>query len=983
MGYRRALLFRWSRRDRLAVLVVAVSVAFLVGTTLVVLAAGTQTAGIAAEFGSTGQVTHFESVATARESTGGSALVLPYAVVTTDDGESAVVLARPAPSDFATELGLDGTGVSLGRLDRPVHVSLRGETGSATIEIQPRAQETALPPDWYLAPEDLVSKLGPTGALVVTPGAASTASGSPLQAALEFFLRGTRQALSALSVAAIGAAVLVGVTLFGVTRMGVRDRLETIHIVRATGGEPRTVLALFALRAGLITAVGAALGYALGVILPNAAVSVAVATGQPISLPLRLTGAALTTLVPVLLAPVLIGTLAGALAAYPAATGSPGRIDASHTPTTTAGGSTRSARLRPRLLDGRLIVPTAATLAAFVVFATVAAGLGTALAPIAAADTSTVVEPGSPHPIASQVPESYADALATQGIDASAEILLLEVIDGQPFVGVGAAFDQYAAVHGATVTDGRPPEAPNEAIIGASLASTLDVQVGDRLVLGGSTRERFTMVTVVGRFEAPGATSSQLVVSLDTARHLSGVRSGSVNLVSADRLPAPSTTGESAIGVIDITVPSRVPANGTLEVRVTLRNDGLESGTRSLTLRYGGEVYERSVQVQPVSTRTVTMDVPAGSPGTGTVRVAGLERTVHVVEPDAIAIEGLPARSPPDGRPLVQVVTLAGEPVADASVTVEGTEWRTDDNGRTRIAFNGTGEQRVVASTGDRTASRTIDVRPDAGRAVTVSMTVHPSNPNVLVEPTARIHLGNPWAVRIDRALVLEAETASHRSDVTLAPGATKTLSIPLERHGPGTYGLVLKLDGRTVVESHYTVTGDDRLAAALASSGRTGQTGISRAIEAALGNLRLVIAVVVGLAGLMTVGATTATFAAGVQARRRTLGVHRATGAGPTDVLRLVLTDALKLGLVSTAVGLLTGLAVVFTFTRFGLLTVFGISVPAAPPLPVTASIAAVALGLTLLGAAMATWAVLTATPASLLWETPLSSHGREVSDD
>lgn len=123
MGYRRALLFRWSRRDRLAVLVVAVSVAFLVGTTLVVLAAGTQTAGIAAEFDSTGQVTHFDSVATARESTDGSALVLPYADVTTDDGESAVVLARPAPSDFATELGLHGTGVSLGGLDRPVLVS--------------------------------------------------------------------------------------------------------------------------------------------------------------------------------------------------------------------------------------------------------------------------------------------------------------------------------------------------------------------------------------------------------------------------------------------------------------------------------------------------------------------------------------------------------------------------------------------------------------------------------------------------------------------------------------------------------------------------------------------------------------------------------------------------------------------------------------------------------------------------------------------
>lgn len=47
MSYRRALVTRWSRRDRLAVLVVAV--AFLTGVTLLLLAAGVQTASVAAQ----------------------------------------------------------------------------------------------------------------------------------------------------------------------------------------------------------------------------------------------------------------------------------------------------------------------------------------------------------------------------------------------------------------------------------------------------------------------------------------------------------------------------------------------------------------------------------------------------------------------------------------------------------------------------------------------------------------------------------------------------------------------------------------------------------------------------------------------------------------------------------------------------------------------------------------------------------------------
>lgn len=40
LSYRRALVARWSHRDRLAVLVVAVTVGFLVGTTLLVLGDG-------------------------------------------------------------------------------------------------------------------------------------------------------------------------------------------------------------------------------------------------------------------------------------------------------------------------------------------------------------------------------------------------------------------------------------------------------------------------------------------------------------------------------------------------------------------------------------------------------------------------------------------------------------------------------------------------------------------------------------------------------------------------------------------------------------------------------------------------------------------------------------------------------------------------------------------------------------------------------
>jgi cell division protein FtsX len=117
-----------------------------------------------------------------------------------------------------------------------------------------------------------------------------------------------------------------------------------------------------------------------------------------------------------------------------------------------------------------------------------------------------------------------------------------------------------------------------------------------------------------------------------------------------------------------------------------------------------------------------------------------------------------------------------------------------------------------------------------------------------------------------------------------------------------------------------------------------------------------------------MTVGGTTAAFAGAVHARRQTLGVHRATGAAPLRVLRLVLWDAARLGLFGSIVA--AGLAQVglFVLGQLGYLTAFGVRL--SPTLETVELLATVlgGLGLTLLGAGLATAGVLAASPTSLL---------------
>jgi hypothetical protein len=170
-------------------------------------------------------------------------------------------------------------------------------------------------------------------------------------------------------------------------------------------------------------------------------------------------------------------------------------------PPATIGSRTRGdGWLSLRVLDGRAQVPTAAKLTAFLLVSLVFVAGVTVLTPVTATETATISEPGAGHPVASQVPAGYADGLRANGIDASGEILLFAVRDGKPIPARGIEYDEYATISGATIVEGRAPQASDEAVIGSKLGSGLDV--GETVTLGGSVRSAVTRVEIVGRTEA-------------------------------------------------------------------------------------------------------------------------------------------------------------------------------------------------------------------------------------------------------------------------------------------------------------------------------------------------------------------------------------------------------------------------------------------------------------------------------------------------
>lgn len=983
-SYRAALLTRWSRRDRLAVAVVAFVVAFLTATVLLFTAFNAQVLGLAASYDAGATVAPEAEVGS-----GEARLVVTTAEVRADGappGRSTVAglssQVTVTTDRGAVRLAPPPTGATVGQQQPSDRVRLVGDAATETVRTGVRST-TLLPPTWYLTDAATAERLGGGTAYVVRTGADQPRvpdAGVPLRGVFPFFLLGTGATLTVLRVVTLVASVLAAVTVFSVSRMAVLDRRRTVRVARATGATGRALAGLFALRGALLALVGTALGYGVGVIAPRLAVNAAVFAGVPATLDLAVSMDALTVLLPGYAAVVGVGAGAGLAASYGLVTGPPAAVGDAVGPPSTPRRRSRSGgriRLRPRVLDWRPVVPTAATLTVFVAIGLVlAAGVG-ALGPVVAGG-ETVVEPGSAHPVASTVPTGYADALRATGTDASPEILAFSVHDGEAFVTRGVDYGSFASVSSAGLARGRAPDGPGEAVVGASLADRLNVGPGEDILLGGSTRAALTRVTVVGVFTAPGGVDDQLLVSLPTARHLTGKPAGTVQFVRTDGLTA--TERESGPIVVELSAPGTAIAGETVSVEATVLNPG-DARAETVTASLGNVTRTTRVDLGAFDRSTVRFDLPVGEPGTATLTVGNRTRTLTVQSPDALVLTGLPERAPPGSEPRVLVRTAAGSPVANATVVVGNRTVRTDRDGRVRLPLNATGEREVVVRAGNRSVRRTVTVAAGTDRRPVVSLSVSPSDPSVLSTPTVTASLQNPWNRTLVRTVTLSGADRATKRTVRLAPGDRATVRLPLGRLAPGDLSATAAVNGTTVARQGITVSGDDRLAAALATGGRTGGSGIGQAIASVVGSLQVLAGTVLALAGVTVVGSVTAVFASAVRARRRTLGIHRATGATPRRIRRLVVGDALRLGAVAAAIGLALGTGLAVALDRLGLLTLYGIRLAISPSPRLLGGLALAALALVAVAAGLATRSVTVPEPGSLL--TQPGAGGRNEGSD
>ncbi|MFC6766308.1 ABC transporter permease [Natrinema soli] len=980
MDYPRVLVNRWARRDWFAVLVIALTVALLVGATLLVVTAGAQTTTLAADYEANATVTSYDSVAAAHNATGPHAVVLPLATATSATGEQRTVVGVPADSPSGIDLPAQPSG-AVGPDNETSTWQFEGTDGTVTRTVTPApaaATTDLLPPTWIRTTPATLEQLGPTEALVLTPTEnAATHEGTPLVSALAFFVTGTADILGIVWSGIAVAGALVAVTLSSVVRLTIRERAQTIRVLRATGATPRQIRTALALRAGLLAAAGATLGYAIGVIIPNAAINVAVAAGLPTTLSVQVTTDAV----------MLIGALVGALLVVGAGTGYVTARRATTQPPTHVGRTHETShsspwrrldlngighRLSPTILPLRTIGPTAATLSTFAVIVLLVGSLGTVGASLST-DSATVTAPDAPHPLGSQVPAEYGDTLTSQGVAASPEILLFTSYENQPYLARGVDYTAFANVTGSRIVAGTAPTAPDEAVIGSALAETLGLAPGDEVPLGGTTDTAVTQVTIVGTYTTGGLADHQLLVSLPTARHLSTVENGSVNLIRTDdAAPAATSTAESPT-VVATDVPSYVQTGEPVTVNVTVWNPTDTRMESTLTTTLGSAESTHPVVLDAQERRTVTLTLDPPPVGAHTLRIDGTAHPVTVVEEPPLEITTLPATAPPNESLQIRVREATGAPAANATVTLDGQSTELTATGTAWLQTPAEpGTYPVTVQAGKRNQTQSLQITKDSQPTAIATATIAPPSPTIHTRPTVTVQLANPWNRTLETPVTINGSGTAHQETVRLEPGATRTLSTRLPHRPVGTYTVDVTAGNQPLTTTEYQVTGDERLVSALAASGYVeGGGGLGTAITYAIGNLQVLLGALVGLAVVTVIGATSLVLTRAIHARRHTFAIYRATGAAPRRLWMLILGDALRIGAVASGGAFLLACGVLKGLAALGQLTVFGISLEPQPTLPLVGAILGGGIVLTLLAAAVATVPLIRAPPATLLTES------------
>jgi len=487
------------------------------------------------------------------------------------------------------------------------------------------------------------------------------------------------------------------------------------------------------------------------------------------------------------------------------------------------------------------------------------------------------------------------------------------------------------------------------ALVGSALLHRLGVEPPYRLPLVGSYSSKIVFVDIVGWFETGSSLDYELLVSLDTARFLSGMSSQRVSIVRvATSEPAwlsdlLSPTG-ARFALFDLLVQKGQAAPGeNVSVSVGVRNWGGEAGTVDVMFSVDGAAFEtRSVSLNASASVRLMTAVALSDLGNHTVTasIAGafpvvLGANVTCVQPYLRV--ACPSKVPLGSNFTVTVTDYLGRAVPDAEISFGSHVHVADDWGNTTFAADAAGTFPVTAEYAALTpASASVTVvdasaYPAEFIPVVASFTLSPETIKEPESATGVVAIQNDGSLSGELNLTVYLDGSPHMTlDVSLDGLESMSVSFRLRGLGVGSHivqvgnfshGITVRSwisDNPDLVQLVMRYSGSSALFAADA-------VPIYQAAKMSEGNVAVAVVSVGAIAALLAVLAITSVFSKEVHEARRRLGILKTIGASRSAIRRLVFPQALETGLGGAALGVAFGVALADTLSKSEVFVIFG----------------------------------------------------------
>ena len=591
----------------------------------------------------------------------------------------------------------------------------------------------------------------------------------------------------------------------------------------------------------------------------------------------------------------------------------------------------------------------------FTATVSVLVGLHSAPAAFAADEGFAIASSSAPTIFASQVDTSMVGALTAlpQIKGASPEILAFSSFDDRSFVLRGVDLDMFNSTGPSfkkfELSGGGSPKDKDSALVGANLMSRLGIDPPYVIPVVGSYTSKLAFVNIVGYFETGSSMDDELLVSLDVARHLTGMSTQKASLIRISTsdpdwlsgLLAPSGARFTLFDLL--TQKSQVAFGEPVAVSVGVRNWGSDAGEVDVEFMEDGSVFadktvklnssqsERIVEMHSftsLGTHNITVSIGGSFPVTLSAGIGVVEPYLNIAAPSKVAL----------GESFTVTVTnYLGNAAVDAEVVFGTRSNTTDENGNTTFVAEVAGTTEISANlTGFADARASINVvdlsaYPAQFLPSIVYFSLSPDTIKESESATAVVVAGNNGSLPGTFNVTVYVDSAPRSVlSIDLEGLESKTVSFKIGKLGVGSHIVQVSSFSEAIDVQSWIVDNPDLVELVMRYSGSdslfsAGSVPIYQAAKISEGNIAIALFSIGAISGLLALLAITSVFSREIRESRRRLGILKTIGASRSDIRRLVFPQALQNGLAGAAIGIAFGVIVADGISRYSLLVLFG----------------------------------------------------------